>query len=137
MPRGWQPGHGGQQRHGGQVLHRSMTTLRTGCQGANLRYVERKSPYILTVIPHHATPRNLRKEQLLSHGWNASWQQLAVDDICDRHLAVRLKDGDILIYWTTAVGVVHRVGRDALSVHRAEVVDFADELAVIVIGFHA
>lgn len=64
-------------------------------------------------------------------------QQFAIQDIGDFHLAIRFDDGDVLIYWTTAVGVVHRVGCDCLSVHCAEVIDFSDELSVVVETLHA
>ena len=53
------------QRHGEQALRRSMTTLRTGYQGASLRHAEKKTPYVFTLVPHHPTPRKFRKAQLL------------------------------------------------------------------------
>jgi len=67
----------------------------------------------------------------------ALWQQLSVDDVCRGHLAVPLKDSDVLIGGLAVVSVEDCVCRNARSIRRTTVVDFADEFAAVVEAFHA
>jgi hypothetical protein len=64
-------------------------------------------------------------------------QQFAIDKVCRGHFSVRFKNGDVLIYRATAVGVVHRVGRNRLPIGCAEVVYLAHKLSVIIEYLHA
>jgi hypothetical protein len=61
----------------------------------------------------------------------SSGQQSSVDDVGGSHLAIWLKYGDVLIYWTTAVGVVHGIARDGFSVAIPEVIDFGNSLPLL------
>ena len=63
-------------------------------------------------------------------------QQFAIDNVRDFHLAIWLQNGNILIHRATAVGVVHRVARNRFPICRSEVIDFSDELSVVVECLH-
>lgn len=63
-------------------------------------------------------------------------QQLAVQDIRCGDLAVLLKYGDVLVGGLAAVRVEDCVRRNARSIRRTAVVDFADKFAAIVEAFH-
>jgi hypothetical protein len=59
---------------------------------------------------------------------NSSRQQLAIDDVGRRHLAIPLKNCDVLVRGTTAVGVVRGIARDGFSVASPEMVNLVYQL---------
>src|ERR1017187_2117212 len=69
-------------------------------------------------------------------GWGILRQQLAVDHVGGRHLALLVADGDVLRNRTATVSVVCRVGCDGFSVAGNGCVHLVDELVVVVVGLH-
>src|SRR5208283_4658362 len=67
-------------------------------------------------------------------GWGSLRQQLAVDHVGGRHLALLVADGDVLRNRTAIVSVVCRVGCDGFSDAGNGRVHLVDELAVVVVG---
>jgi hypothetical protein len=55
-------------------------------------------------------------------------QQLAIDDVGRRHLAIPFKNSDVLVRGTTAVGVVRGIARDRFAIAGSEMVNLAHQL---------
>src|ERR1017187_568974 len=65
-----------------------------------------------------------------------SGQQLAIHDVGDLNLAIRLEDCDVLVRWLAVGGVVLRVCGDAPPVRCTEMVDFSDKAPGIIECLH-
>lgn len=92
-------------------------------------------------VPEQAQSLSVRQQLDCAEIWQIEFartlrKQLAVDRGGGAHLAVGLGDVNCLGGNSTVVAVVLRIGRDGLAIRHPELVDFANQLAVIIEALH-